>query len=78
MNVKINFNSKNEKETRRIWKILKRHFVNAESKVDTLVSNRDGRYYAGSTFQIEGSLRDIVNVCFDVQKIPYKIDILRG
>lgn len=76
MNVKINFNSKNVGETNRIWKILKRHFVNARSTVTTLVPN-DGKYYVGSTFEIEGSLWDIINVCFDVQKIPCKIDILR-
>lgn len=73
--LKIKFSSKNEEETRRIWKILGRHFVNAESKVDKLVPNRDGKYYVGSTFQVEGSLRDIINVCFDVRKFPCKIDI---
>lgn len=76
MNVKINFNSKNGKETRRIWRILKRHFVNAKSTVTTLVPS-EGKYYVGSTFEIEGSFRDIINVCFDVQKIPCKIDISR-
>lgn len=75
MSIKIKISSKNEEETRRIWKILRRHFVNAESRIDMLVSDRDGKYHFGSTFQIEGSLEDIINVCFDIRKFPRKIYI---
>lgn len=74
--VRIVFETKNERETNRIWKILRRHLLDASSEVTELILNEDGIYHAGSKFQVQGCFYDIFMMCLDIRKIPKKIDIL--
>ncbi len=74
--VRISFNTRDEKETTRVWKMLKRYLVQAESKIAKLVMREDGQYHAGSNFQIEGSFIDIIMMCLEIRKIPTQIRIL--
>lgn len=73
--VRIYFKTKSVDETKKIWKMLKRYFVNAESVMTDLVRNGDV-YCVGSTFQIEGSILDIFRMCLDIRKIPYRVKML--
>ena len=73
--VRIYFKTKSVDETKKVWKMLKRYFVNAESIMTDLV--RDGDVYCvGSTFRIEGSILDIFRMCLDIRKIPYRVRML--
>lgn len=74
--VRISFNTRDEKETTRVWKMLKRYLVQAESKIAKLVMSEDGQYHAGSNFQIEGSFVDIIMMCLEIRKIPTQVRIL--
>lgn len=74
--VRISFNTRDEKETTRVWKMLKRYLVQAESKIAKLVMREDGQYHAGSNFQIEGSFVDIIMMCLEIRKIPTQVRIL--
>lgn len=74
--VRISFNTRDEKETTRVWKMLKRYLVQAESKIAKLVMREDGQYHAGSNFQVEGSFIDIIMMCLEIRKIPTQIRIL--
>ena len=74
--VRISFNTRDEKETTRVWKMLKRYLVQAESKIAKLVMREDGQYHAGSNFQVEGSFIDIIMMCLEIRKIPTQVRIL--
>ncbi len=74
--VRISFNTRDEKETTRVWKMLKRYLVQAESKIAKLVMREDGQYHAGSNFQVEGSFMDIIMMCLEIRKIPTQVRIL--
>lgn len=74
--VRISFNTRDEKETTRVWKMLKRYLVQAESKIAKLVMREDGQYHAGSNFQVEGSFIDIIMMCLEIRKIPTQVKIL--
>lgn len=74
--VRISFNTRDEKETTRVWKMLKRYLVQAESKIAKLVMRKDGQYHAGSNFQVEGSFMDIIMMCLEIRKIPTQVRIL--
>lgn len=74
--VRISFNTRDEKETTRVWKMLKRYLVQAESKIAKLAMREDGQYHAGSNFQVEGSFMDIIMMCLEIRKIPTQVKIL--
>ena len=73
--VRISFNTRDEKETTRVWKMLKRYLVQAESKIAKLVIREDGQYHAGSNFQVEGSFMDIIMMCLEIRIIPTEVRI---
>lgn len=74
--VRIGFNTHDEKETKRVWKMLKRYLVHVDSRVTKLVMREDGQYHAGSNFLIEGSFVDIIMMCLEIRKIPTQVRIL--
>ena len=73
--VRIGFNTHDEKETKRVWKMLKRYLVQVDSRVTKLVMREDGQYHAGSSFLIEGSFVDIIMMCLEIRKIPTQVRI---
>lgn len=72
----VEFNTRSGRETRRMWRMLKRYLVEAKSSINRLFMRDDGRYDIGSIIQVEGSFLDIIMMCLEMRRIPKRIKIL--
>lgn len=72
----VEFNTRSRRETRRMWRMLKRYLVEAESNINRLFVRADGGCDIGSIIKVEGSFLDIITMCLEMKRIPKRIKIL--